>query len=235
LERRLGPNNPELFAPLRVLALDAQARKDLPQAEKLYVRAIEIQRFNHIAGPEAALALNDLAILKLGEGDSSSASQLLEEALRAAPKDSPERAATLRTQAEVLRGMDRNAEAEEALARAARAVTASQRTDTQPQEAVTSGGVFRIGGGVSAPVAVEKHEPQYSSEARINKVQGTVVLSIVIGSDGIPRDLRVIRSLGLGLDQKAIEAVRQWRFKPGIKENQPVSVLATVETNFRLF
>jgi TonB family protein len=93
---------------------------------------------------------------------------------------------------------------------------------------------FRVGGGVSAPVAAEKHEPQYSSEARINKVQGTVKLSIVVGSDGIPRDFQVIRSLGLGLDQKVIEAVRLWRFKPGIKEDHPVNVLATVEVNFRL-
>jgi TonB family protein len=219
---------------LRFLALDAQARKDLPEAEKLYQRAIEIQRSNHIAGLEAALALNDLAILKLGKDDLSSASQLLEEALRAAPKDSPERAAALRTQAEVLRRMGRNAEAEETLTGAARALAASQRTSTQTQEAASGGGVFRIGGGVSAPVAVEKHEPQYSSEARINKYQGTVVLSIVIGADGIPLDFRVMRSLGLGLDQKAIEAVRQWRFKPGMKEDQPVSVKATVEVNFRM-
>jgi TonB family protein len=247
LERRLGPNDPELFAPLRFLALDAQVRKDLPEAEKLYQRAIEIQRSNQIAGPEAALALNDLAILKLGESDSSSASQFLEEALRAAPKDSPERAAALRTQAEVLRRMGRNAEADETLAGAARALAASQRTSTQTQEVASGGGVFRIGGGVSAPmetfrvgggvsapVAAEKHEPQYSSEARINKVQGTVKLSIVVGSDGIPRDFQVIRSLGLGLDQKVIEAVRLWRFKPGIKEDHPVNVLATVEVNFRL-
>jgi TonB family protein len=234
LEHRLGAKDPELFAPLRFLALDAQARKDLPEAEKLYQRAIEIQRSNHIAGLEAALALNDLAILKLGKDDLSSASQLLEEALRAAPKDSPERAAALRTQAEVLRRMGRNAEAEETLTGAARALAASQRTSTQTQEAASGGGVFRIGGGVSAPVAVEKHEPQYSSEARINKYQGTVVLSIVIGADGIPLDFRVMRSLGLGLDQKAIEAVRQWRFKPGMKEDQPVSVKATVEVNFRM-
>ncbi len=232
---------------MRFLALDAQVRKDLPQAEKLYQRAIEIQRSNHVAGPDAALALNDLAILKLGEGDLSSASQLLDEAVAAAPKDSPERAAALRTQVEVLRRLGRDAEADEALAGAARVTAAGQQASTLPQEVVAGGGVFRVGGGVSAPMeifrvgegvsapkAVEKHEPQYSSEARVNKYQGTVVLSIVIGSDGLPRDLRVTRSLGLGLDQKAVEAVRQWRFEPGQKDGQPVSVMATVEVNFRM-
>jgi len=96
------------------------------------------------------------------------------------------------------------------------------------------GGAYRIGGGVSAPVPIYKPEPEYSEEARKAKFQGTVVLFIVVDEKGNPRDLKVIRPLGLGLDQKAIEAVQKWKFRPGMKDGHPVSVQATIEVNFRL-
>jgi protein TonB len=96
------------------------------------------------------------------------------------------------------------------------------------------GGVYRIGGGVSAPQLVFKVEPEYSEEARKAKYQGTVVLYVVVDEKGYPRDLRVVRTLGLGLDQKAIEAVQKWRFKPGLKDGKPVPVAAQIEVNFRL-
>lgn len=96
------------------------------------------------------------------------------------------------------------------------------------------GGVFRVGGGVTSPVPVYKIEPEYSEEARKAKYQGTVVLSVVIDATGKPTELKVIRPLGLGLDEKAIEAVRKWRFRPGTKEGKPVAVFATIEVNFRL-
>jgi TonB family protein len=96
------------------------------------------------------------------------------------------------------------------------------------------GGVYKIGGGVSAPTLVFKVEPEYSEEARKAKFQGTVVLYVVVDDKGQPRDLRVIRPLGLGLDEKAIEAVMKWRFRPGYKDGKPVPVAATIEVNFRL-
>jgi protein TonB len=96
------------------------------------------------------------------------------------------------------------------------------------------GGVYRIGGGVSAPSLIYKVEPEYSEEARKAKHQGTVVLYVVVDEKGQPRDLRVIRAIGLGLDEKAIDAVQKWRFKPGLKDGRPVAVAATVEVNFRL-
>jgi TonB family protein len=96
------------------------------------------------------------------------------------------------------------------------------------------GGVYRIGGGVSAPSILTKVEPEYSDEARKAKHQGTVVLSLVVDDKGHPQSLKVVRSLGLGLDQKAIEAVSKWIFKPGMKDGKPVAVMATVEVNFRL-
>ena len=98
----------------------------------------------------------------------------------------------------------------------------------------TGGGVYRIGGGVSDPVPIFKPEPEYSEEARKAKFQGAVMLSIVIDADGKTRDVRVIRTLGLGLDEKAIEAVLKWRFKPSLKDGHAVAVSANVEVNFRL-
>lgn len=96
------------------------------------------------------------------------------------------------------------------------------------------GGAFRIGGGVSPPTVIFKKEPEYSEEARKAKYQGTVLLAIVVDVDGTTRNIRVIRPLGMGLDEKAIEAVQQWRFKPGYKDGRPVPVMANVEVNFRL-
>jgi periplasmic protein TonB len=96
------------------------------------------------------------------------------------------------------------------------------------------GSVYRIGGGVSAPVPVYRPEPEYSEEARKAKWQGAVLLSLVVDENGVPQDIKVIRSLGLGLDQKAIEAVQKWRFKPGQKDGKAVPVSANIEVNFRL-
>ena len=95
-------------------------------------------------------------------------------------------------------------------------------------------GVYRAGNGVSKPQLITKVEPEYSEEARKAKFQGIVVLAIVVDPNGNAINPRVMKSLGLGLDEKAIEAVRQWKFKPGYKDGKPVPVAATVEVNFRL-
>jgi TonB family protein len=96
------------------------------------------------------------------------------------------------------------------------------------------GGAFRIGGGVSAPVPIFKVEPEYSEEARKAKFQGTVLLAIVVDESGKTANVRVVRPLGMGLDEKAIEAVMKWRFRPGYKDGKAVPVMANVEVNFRL-
>ena len=97
------------------------------------------------------------------------------------------------------------------------------------------GGVFRVGGGVSAPKAIFSPDPEYSEEARKAKYQGVCVLSLIVGPDGKPRDVRVARSLGLGLDEKAIQAVNQWKFDPAQKDGKPVAVAINVEVTFRLY
>lgn len=96
------------------------------------------------------------------------------------------------------------------------------------------GGAYKIGGGVSAPSVLYRVEPEYSEEARKAKFQGAVVLALIVDEKGSPREIRVVRPLGLGLDQKAVEAVEKWRFRPGMKDGKPVPVQATIEVNFRL-
>ncbi len=97
------------------------------------------------------------------------------------------------------------------------------------------GGVYRVGGGVSAPRAIYDPDPEYSDEARKAKCQGTVLLWLIVGPDGKPRDIRVQQSLGMGLDERAVEAVRKWKFEPAMKDGRPVAVQVNVEISFRLF
>jgi protein TonB len=96
------------------------------------------------------------------------------------------------------------------------------------------GGVFRVGGGVTAPVLLNKIEPEYSEEARKAKYQGTVTLYVQVNPAGQAVNMRVLHSLGLGLDEKAMEAVKRWKFRPGMKDGKPVTVEAQIEVNFRL-
>lgn len=95
-------------------------------------------------------------------------------------------------------------------------------------------GAYRVGGGVSAPKAIHAPSPKYSKQARQAKYQGTVVLWLVVDSTGLPQEIRVQRSLGMGLDEEAVEAVKKWRFQPAMKDGQPVPVMINVEVNFRL-
>jgi TonB family protein len=99
----------------------------------------------------------------------------------------------------------------------------------------TGGGPFRVGGGVSAPKAIYAPDPDYSEEARKAKYQGTCVLWLVVGPDGRTRDIKVSRTLGLGLDEKAMEAVKQWKFEPAMKDGKPVAVQISVEVTFHLY
>ncbi len=93
---------------------------------------------------------------------------------------------------------------------------------------------YHAGNGVSSPRVLYKIDPGYTPEAKDAKVAGTVVLTVEIGADGLATNLQIVKSLDAGLDQKAIEAVRQWRFQPGEKDGEPVPVLATLEINFKL-
>ena len=85
------------------------------------------------------------------------------------------------------------------------------------------------------PIVIHKTEPQYTKEALDAKIEGDVMLSSMIGADGVPSDIKLVRGLGKGLDEKAVECLKQWRFKPATNYfNEPVSAKATAVMNFRL-
>jgi TonB family protein len=97
------------------------------------------------------------------------------------------------------------------------------------------GGLYHVGGGVSAPVPLNNVEAEFSDEARRAKYQGICLISLIVDAQGNPQNPRVVRTLGMGLDEKALEAVRKYKFKPAMKGNTPVPVMITVEVNFRLY
>jgi TonB family protein len=92
-------------------------------------------------------------------------------------------------------------------------------------------GIYKID---SFPKRILKVEPEYTDRARAAKLEGVVVLNVVIDEEGIPRDPLVVRWLGMGLDGKALEAVRQWRFRPAMEDGEPVRLAVVVEVTFRL-
>ena len=97
------------------------------------------------------------------------------------------------------------------------------------------GGVRRIGGGVSAPVVLFAPEPEFSEEARKAKVAGNVLVYLQVDAQGRPTHVRVLRGIGLGLDEKAVAAVKAYKFKPAMENGQPVAVEMNVEVNFQIF
>jgi len=97
------------------------------------------------------------------------------------------------------------------------------------------GGIFHVGGGTSAPRPVYSPEPEFSEEARKAKYQGVCTLGLIVGTDGRPSNIHVLSSLGMGLDEKAIEAVKNWKFEPAMRDGHPVRVEIAVEVDFHLY
>ena len=89
--------------------------------------------------------------------------------------------------------------------------------------------------GVTLPEAIYSPEPSFSEEARKAKAQGVVLLLLVVGKDGHPYNIRLGQSLGMGLDEKAIEAVSRWRFRPATLNGQPVATQIAVQVDFHLY
>jgi|SRR5215469_4426907 len=108
----------------------------------------------------------------------------------------------------------------------------SQKGTPPPQEAAID-----VGPGVSPPRAIFTPDPDYPLSVRKgkHKIQGTCVLGLVVDEQGMVRDVHIIRSLDKRLDQNAVDAVNQWKFKPATKEGKPVAVRTSVEVDFRLY
>jgi len=247
-------DRPEVAGALVYMGMMAMNR-ERDTARDYFQRAIAVNP----TGTEAGSAYTWLAEMQAKEpGGAGEAELLYQKALAAEDPETPEAASTMHLYARFLQGQDRGPEAEqmEKQAKAVTQTTATQfakglggmvvfRSGAAPNQPTpqptpqldlpTPGpGVSRVGNGVSAPVLLSKVEPQYAEEARAAKYQGTVVVYVEVGTDGYAHNMKVVRGLGLGLDEKAIEAVSLWKFKPGAKEGQPVTVAATIEVNFRL-
>jgi TonB family protein len=96
------------------------------------------------------------------------------------------------------------------------------------------GGLMSVGGGVSAPQVIHSVQPEFTEQARQANYEGTVSIQLIVDSQGNPQDIRVTRHLGMGLDQKAIDAVRQYKFRPAMYQEHPVSVQMVIEVDFHL-
>jgi periplasmic protein TonB len=97
------------------------------------------------------------------------------------------------------------------------------------------GGVYQVGGSVRPPIAIYTPDPEFSEEARKAKFSGNVVVSLIVDRDGRPQRVHVLRGVGMGLDEKAVEAVQQYKFKPAMQNGKPVAVYLNVEVNFQIF
>ena len=97
------------------------------------------------------------------------------------------------------------------------------------------GGVMHVGGGVQPPQLIYSVDPEFSDEARKAKYQGTSVVALIVDANGLPRNIRILRALGMGLDQKAMEAVKQYRFKPAYYKGRPVPVEIDIEVDFHIY
>jgi TonB family protein len=100
---------------------------------------------------------------------------------------------------------------------------------------VSAGGVFLVGGGVSPPRVTYQRDPEFSDPARAAKFQGVVTLLLVVDKEGAPNHVRISQPLGYGLDEKAVQAVSEWKFKPAEKDGMPVNVEIAVEVDFHLY
>jgi TonB family protein len=185
------------------------------------------------SGPVAGPAMTWQAVVKQHrEGEAPAAESLYRAALAIEQANSPEAALTMEFLVHFLREQGRVSEAE-AMEASASEIRKARVARLSPKREATAQ-ASRVGSGVTAPALVYKLEPSYTVEARAAKVQGTVLLKVVIGTDGKACDIQLRKGVGYGLDEQALDAVTQWTFKPGMREGVPVAVQATIEVNFKL-
>ena len=99
----------------------------------------------------------------------------------------------------------------------------------------TSEPVYEVGNGVTAPKPVYTPDPEYSEKARNKKINGTVVVAMIVTQEGRVRDVKITKGLDEGLDKQALAAVRTWKFEPATKDGKPVAVHINVDVSFRLY
>ena len=224
-------DRPEVVPALINYGLDAYAAKN-PEAAFNY-----LQRARNVAknGNDMGRAMTWIAYLKsLQPENAAEADSLFRGAMSAEDPNSSDQAFTLEFYGRFLKDQNRSSEAEPIVARAVEIRKARVATLGSKRAMAATTAAVKVGSGVTAPSLLSKVEPAYSDDARASKYQGTVILKIVVDTDGLAKDIQLVKSIGYGLDEKAVEAINLWTFKPGTRDGQPVPVLATIEVNFRL-
>jgi TonB family protein len=259
LDAALAIGGADAQGELLVKLADLEEKRGHPkQAEPLYARAAQLIGDR----PEAAPALIQLGVMSLGQKNYQQAVDYFQKAQNLDPAqagraqmwmalvrereqnpteaealyksalavDAPNSRDALTTKELYARFLQDQGRGEEAGALSASVL--ELRTAEAKQQATSS--ALHIGPGMSPPKLLSKVEPEYSEEGRVAKYQGTVALYVDIDVDGVPRNIRIARSLGFALDENAVAAVQQWRFQPAVKDGAPITVQASIEVNFRL-
>jgi TonB family protein len=216
-------DRPEAAPALIYLGIHALKQKNYSQASDYF------QHAQNVDPTKAGQALMWMAITRQRDNDPPQAATLYQRALSFTNPASSDAVTLMEVYAQFLRKQGQKNESEDYANRA----SALQKTLAQDKPKITAG-VSRIVPGMAAPTLSSSTQPEYSELARIAQLQGTVRVSVEIGTDGLTHNVQVVSGLGMGLDEKAVEAVQQWVFKPGMKDGQPVPVAANVEVNFRL-
>ena len=221
-------DRPETAAALLYLGTTMYG-KDPAQALDYFQRAQNVAPSGSVAGR----AMTWQAFVRQIQDDgAATAESRYRAALVVEEPNSPDAALTMEFLAHFLREQGRVGEAE-ALEASASEIRKAHVAQLSPKRQATAQ-ASRIGNGIAAPMLLHKIEPSYSPEAHAAKAQGTVVLSVVIGTDGRACDVQLSQGVGFGLDEQALDAVTQWTFKPGTRAGIAVPVQASIEVNFRL-
>ena len=219
-------DRPEVYPALMRLGLGS---KD-PEKSREYLERARLVGKN---GNEIGAAMTWLA--RNQESDPAGPSysdSMYRSAMAIESPDSAEQALTLELYTEFLNTTNRASESEATKARAQTIRKALVAAISLKTAADTAG--VKVGGGVTPPSLASKVEPEYSDAARMAKYQGTVLLKVVVDTDGTAKNIELVRGLGYGLDEKAAQAIGLWKFKPGTRDGAPIAVQAQIEVNFRL-
>jgi TonB family protein len=206
----------------------ALRRKNPPEAIELFEKAKNLDPTQ--AGP----ATMWMALMQEREGNLAEAETLYRAALSMETPDSADAVNTMELYARLLNKLGREEDGKAMFDRAGAVIKAMIAQDHVAHPKAQSSTVFKVGGGVTPPSVVAKIDPEYTEEARFAKYSGTVVLTVEINPQGLAQNIRIVKALGLGLDERAIVAIGKWRFKPGTKDGEPVTVMANIEVNFKL-
>jgi TonB family protein len=221
-------NRPEAATALIYLGLAEFAKKNFEQAIGYFERA------KLVDSAKSGEATMWMAVVRDREGDPEQADALFRQALAVESPNSAEAATVMQVYAQFLEQRGREEEAQSMRHQVVAIRKAQSERVAANLKAASGANVYRIGESVTAPSLLLKIEPQYSDEARAAKLQGTEKVYAEIGPDGFAHNVTVVTGVGLGLDENGVAAVKQWKFTPGTKDGQPVTVAVNIEINFRL-